>query len=279
MTRGFTKPLKPFGLPHHMYGVFELSMENTQKRATHIPIAIADKSKTGAEDIVTAPGHKSFAGVQDTPMCFLDSTIGRVRIGMTVSMPASGQETGIKGLFWNLGIFGLSFEDIEADDPDDGVALTTLYGLEKDSNADFVRPQYNGTDINGGTAQSLYVGAQSEMGLTGGDNIEGVNYNAEVIEMYLRRGGMKSKIKKTLGGFKDMYVQYEQPYKMNRTWFDPPSNTKRMNEFTYFGLGIELPQAGGDMQFYDADETTAVNHLRIGYDIYYTEYNDAFARN
>jgi hypothetical protein len=282
MPRGFTRPLSPKPLPHHMFGVIELGAEDTPRRATHIPIAICDKSKTGPEDIVTMPGHPDFAGLQDTPMCFPDSTIGKVRIGMSVSMPTS-VNNDIFALNWNMGLFALAFEDIEKDDPDDGATLANLFALEKETtsgNENYVRPQYNGTDVNGGTAHSLYVGSQTEMGLTGGDNVEGCNFNHGTIEQYLRRGGMAAIIKDCLGGMIPETVVQERPYKMPRTWFSPPGKVKRMNEFTYFGLGIEIPQAGSDEQFYVATETTNTSrHLRIGYDIYYNEYNDAFSRS
>ena len=275
MPQGYTKTLKQYGLPHEMKSSFELSMEDTTKRSTVIPIAITDKSMTAVEDNVTNPFHVDFVGKQDHPFLYPDSSIGKTRIGMTLSIPVSGQETGIQAVRGMMFTIAMSFDDVDLHDADDGTTLASILKCDNSYSANYVSPDYNATDI---TTRDLWSGASAQTSLTTNSRTEGVNIDWDTILTHLRGRSMSKKMKTIITDVTEFTVFKDRPIKVPRLYYNVPGKCQRANENMFYGLGFYCFQAGDDEQFYDADETTAVNHLRVGYDIYYKEYHDGFSR-
>lgn len=273
------KELKQYPLVHRMSSSLNLSMDSTAKCATIIPIAIANKNKADAYTINTNPYHTDRVGIQETPMCYLDSVISKYRIGMSVSMPVAGQEAGIQAVRWRLGLIAASFDDVDKEDKIGLTDVKTILQLESDANEYYCRPIYNGTDIS---PFDMYSGATSEMGLTTNSLLEGVAFDDDAYFDAIRQGTLKGALKKVMPfGLQEQIIYKDRPYRMAKTWFDMPGHTKRMNENTFVGLLVEVPQSNAtDEQFYTSTETgDGISHLRIGYDIYYNEYNNDFVRS
>ena len=77
------------------------------------------------------------------------------------------------------------------------------------------------------------------------------------------------------GGFRRHTIYSDRPYSENR-WFDVPGKVTRLNPGTFLGMYFIVPQVDTGSQFWNSGETTAIDHLRIGWEINYNEYNENF---
>ena len=270
------RDLKTYPKKHFFNSYFELSLEDELKDTFILPIAVCHKGLTSAVDVITNPYSDNYNGAVEYPMCHLESRVDKVRIELNYSMPVAGQETGIQAVRGKIGMIAVSHEDLEKDDKVGGEVLDTILGLKEHASGDYCDAIYNGTDIG---TEDMFPTANSYFSLTTDARPEGVTFDYDNYVKAMRESSLSRLISsRTNGGLRDFIVYKDRPYTSGKVWLDVPPNARRMNQGTALFLLWHIPNGLAKQQFYSASETTAVSHLRVGYDVFYNEKNNAFQR-
>jgi hypothetical protein len=265
------KPMKEYGLHHRFNGYFELQLEDATSDSFILPLIHADAGMSDPDNVQVNPYSANFEDSVNTSSTYYDSVVNRINLRLRISMPVAGQETGIQAVTYQSMPIMCSFDDLDKDVDGTNNVASFLELEYEDTNSNQVCPLWSGTDITG---SDLNAGVPN---LTTDQTPESVAFNAVNFEKELkisRAGGLLKEL--TMGGLRTHVLYKDRPFYQNR-WFDVPSRVKRQNKNTFLGLLFHLPSATQfGTQFYLADETTDIDHLRIGYEVNYNEFNDYF---
>lgn len=262
------------GRLHKHEGQFDLELEDAgDKNCTFIPIIMTDKGKTGATTTYVNPRSDNFSDEDTSPTVFVNSYVKKFQLELSVTVPPSGQETGIERLIYYWTPMCFTLDDIDADDDVSGRNISQITEIKKENTTENqLHPQWNGTDCTNGSTLHADVA-----GLTGGQTYEYVTFDHSIWEDEIENSQLKKKIKSIIMA-PDMIrsaVDPENPF-YKKQWYDLPPKIRGLNHHSFYGFLIWAPKSGELEQLYTTAETTDVAHLRFQYKVKFWEYNDEF---
>ncbi len=269
---------KEFSLKHRIGYHFSLQEHEASHvhHSTMLPLFVADQAKTEtlAQDLQVHPANDLFEGIVNTPMCFMNSRINKVRIAEYCMIPPPIDVPD--AIYWKAVLsFGLGDVDILAAD---GTSLISILGFTK--LADNILPTYvAGTDME--HANLLHADVDN---LDTTQSLEGVALQPSQL-FDARYGELGPKIRSMVDGPFINRVHKDYPYWVDR-WYNVPGRVKRMNAFSgcflYVGLNPTMADAATAassdriVSHFDDDLTIEEESLNCHLVVEYNEYNDSF---
>ncbi len=267
---------KEFPLRHKFAMDFTLQEFETSAAdfATMIPLFVADQAKTEAlaQAVQTNRANDAYEGIVNTPHCFMNSRVNKIKITEYVSIPPS---VDLPDAIYSKAVISWGLGDSDIKDPQGN---TLLGKLKFTKAADSIHPTYNGTDLLDGGFFNADVD-----GLTTNGHIEQIALSPSTLRDQ-RESSLGPKIRKMVIGPMMSRVHKDFPYFRER-WYDVPGSVKRMNSFTgcflYVGMNTVKSAAASaiEVQFsphFDAELTIDEDSLSFHYLIEYNEYHDSF---
>ncbi len=265
-------PLKHVFPVHFCLQEFESSHVHN---STLIPLWCADQAKTDvlAQAVQVNPNNDSFEDVVNTPMCFMNSRVNKIRI-QEYCRVATGTDLPDQIYHKALFTFGLGDADTVAAD---GTTILSLLAMTKQ--ADNLLPTYvAGTDLEHASLMHADVDT-----LDTSQSLEGVGLNEHVLKGRMH-GELGPKIRKIVMGPYVNRVHKDYPYYSDR-WYNAPPAARRMGPFTgcylYVAMNPSTPDGAvstleGFSAHFDDELTIEEEDLMFHYRIEFNEYNDAF---
>jgi hypothetical protein len=261
-----------YGLLHRFTGALNLSMDPTGNVSTILPLFGADQNKDATASVINVnPRNDNYAGVQNAVYNYMGSSVYKLRLRLMISIPPAGQETGISSVLYQSGLMLHTWDDLDKTD-EAGNTWGSQCQLQFETTTEHtVHPIWNGTDLDS-DGSTLPTDVH---GLTTDQTPEEVDIGDNFLETKpLRQDEFSGLYKKTFPfGFNDYIVHKDRPF-ISDNWINVPSSVKAQNKGTFCGIAIKVPES--NRQLYASDEVTNVSHLRIGYAVYFTEYNEEF---
>ncbi len=246
-------------------------MESSTKDATILPLFFSDQALADGSSIKVNPRNENYVGTTESCSCYMNSKVYKYRLKLMMSVPVAGQETGIHEIFYQAGLGAVSFDTIDKTN-EAGDTWGSKCELKKETtNEDTTHPIWSTTKLDTTTVLPTDV-----PGLTSTQAIESVALNNEFADKHSRKNDQFNGLyKKTFPqGFREYSLRTENPFTSDN-WYDVTPAAKAMNKGTFCGIWFIIPESALG-QFYDADEMTAIGHLRVWYRVEFTEYNDSF---
>ncbi len=267
-----------YPLPHSHAFKFELEAEDETKNSTIIPLFRMTEAFASPETVEVNPGNTNFAEDPGSACC-RGSIIPKVTLNFNAHIPKGGIETdklrAIKFMWWPIYV---AFKDmLDAADEKTATTLATILHLQSDATNKDVYPLYAGVNIGSGLGLSTigYAEAFGDLGMDVSNAVESVAHTDEswwdAMQYFTNRGMLR----KAVGPRRTVTVTRDRPYQYFSNNFTQPT-VKRMNPYTFCGIAFHLPQGGDKSQFFEAADTTAISHLRIGGHVRFNEWNNAF---
>ncbi len=258
---------------HNQRLALSFGMESAVVNTTTIvPIAFYDEA-ISPSTISTNPENAAFVEV-DSMNCMPDSRIDGINVEATFSMTHGALETDklhmIKCGFMEL---HTSFEDIAATDELSGATIGTVLELETESTDRQAMPLYNTVKVLEKVATSGTLDAL-QPGLTSSQVIEGVAFQPNLYYDALQYHTTKNKLKACTNGLKWFTLTKDKPFRKFKFRIHP--KTKRMNEFSFAGLMVLVPDAQTDFQYHLDADMTNIPHVDVMIRIRYNEWNEYF---
>jgi hypothetical protein len=258
------RPMKGYARRHEFRGGFYLQMEDTTRDSTILPLLAHDQGMTNPEDVHVNPVNDSYTGVSDSHECYGGSVINKLYLQLIVQSYATDMITR------TMLIHG-SFDDWDVKNEQDADKTIAQYLRVKSeaTNENQIHPDWSGVDL----ANASSLGA-SVAGLTGGQTIESVAFDADDFEEKYSHSVVSGMLRKVTSGIRTGVIYEDRPY-IERRWFDVPSNVKRINRNTFMGLLLDLPQASSHEQMYLGGDVTDPP-LYVSFKVKFNEWNDMF---
>ncbi len=244
--------------------------------ATHIPLIVADqgRSESDAEAIQVNPANDAYEDIVNTPACFMNSRVNKIKISEYYMIPKDIDEPDM--MYQKAVItFGLGDADIVAAD---GTTLVSILKFTK--GADNLMPTYTaGADLEHANLMPADIDT-----LDTTQSLEGVALAPDTLRTS-RNGELGAKISSMVMGPRLNRVHKDFPYYSSR-WFDVPPATRRMNAFCGCYLWVAV-----NPSLVDAATAAASDHFTPHFDdrltieeesldchilVEFNEYNDAF---
>ncbi len=288
--------MKEYPCVHDFKGTVGFSMEDETRNTFILPILSCDESLTAPENVIVNRNSAAFDGVpgagvtesvRDNHHCFPRSVVNRIQIesfmncdtGSSDVALASASQTHNYSVFYYVMPIKWSF-DTPRNVNDETIAsadIKSTLNITKDNAENSIEPDFSGVDMFSATSSSTDILATGVDGALTTDQLwEGVAFDQDNLEKLMKFGTTNKLIKSaTDGGLKKRMIKFENPVYENQ-WITNPSQTKRMNKFTFFGLMVHVPQVDSQHQFYHAGNMTAIEHLTWSFHVRFNEYNDLF---
>ncbi len=260
--------------PHRREISMYFELDDQAIDATIVPIIMYDEGLGTPSDRETHPENAAFAVFAD-PNCYINSRVDNMFCELTFSLTS-------KAIDDNIPAISVSFMPIHTAFKEDYIAIDELSSFEVQDILELQTeatdrqgfPLYAGTDLPEPFANSADVGT-SVPGLSVDDSIEGVAFNSGQFYDALHYQTIEGKLKKVQSGLKWLTLTPNRPIAKIR--IHQKSKTKRMNEYTFFGLLINVPVTGFFRQVAAAgDITAATNYVRADVKYRYNEWNQDF---
>lgn len=262
--------------PHSLKHAWGFGLETgVANEATIYPITMYDEGKGDPTAYESNPENASFTVATD-PNCYPDSTVEQVlaecRISLTKGAIETDKVTSIR--FAYMPVYFAFKEDYTAIDELTSLEVQDI--LEMDSTDSTDRqgvPLWNNVDmiVTHPTYNILHADVP---GLTTTQAIEGIAWNVNNYYNGLHYYTNKGKIKSCSGGLKWGMLTKNRPVAKIRIRQRP--KTKRMNEFTFFGLLIWVPKAGDFDSNQLVGDTTNITHVQASFLSRFSEWNEFF---
>ncbi len=151
--------------------------------------------------------------------------------------------------------------------------------MQHDTGNKDVYPLYSGTDLGLASSMGLSTVPYSEVfgdvGLTTDAKIESVAFDDEKFYDALQYYSNSSMLKKVVGPTHSVIVSRNKPYIYHSNKFTYPT-VKRGNPYTFCGILVWVPAAGGQEQLFVAADTTPIDHIHIMIRARFDEWNPEF---
>ncbi len=272
---------KEFGLRHRVgfhFAIQEFEASHIH-HATMLPLFVADQAKTEAlaQAVQVHPANDTFENVVNTPMCFMNSRVNRVRVSEYVMVSPA---IDVPDNLYQKAIFswGLGDSDVVAAD-----GTTLVATLKFTKGADHLLPTYvAGADLE----HANLVHADIDT-LDTSQTLEGIDLTPS--EIYdAKHGELGPKIRAMVDGPFINRVHKDFPAWRDK-WYRVPGRVKRMNAFTgcylYVGMNPSIPDGAANtgvdriIPHFDDDLTIEEESLQCHFLIEFIEYNDSFDQN
>ncbi len=266
-----------FPQPHRVSGSFAFEFDDSGLDATILPIAFYDEGLGAPSSIETHPENASFAIVNDQANCFVNSSINVVFAQLRFSLTSKFHDDNLTQLRFATMPIHMAFIN-------DYTAIDELSSLEVQ---DILMMQTESTDRQGGPLFVATKDLPEKIATTGnlGANqpfldtdvgIEAVAFSQNNYYDALQFLTIGGKLKKVSSGLQWHRLTRNRPFLNYNVKIRP--NVKRMNPFTFFGVMIVAPAAGGTDQPHvvTRDFTAATQYMDCDYDVRYNEWNQEF---
>lgn len=262
---------RQYPLFHQVEYEFGLSAEEATKDMTMIPFFWNDEAKLNPSQVIVNPRNPSWA-ISSESNCYKGSIVPEINVFIRANIPKAARVTDdlqfIDFEYMPINVAMLS--GLEAEDDKSGTQVEDILTLVHETTDKQATPDWNGFDLFNATVFDADM-----PGLTGGQTIEGINFDKEVyfdaLQWYTN-GGM---LKKETGRLTRVSLHKERPWYKSVSRFTAP-NVKRINPYTFCGILFRVAQAGTKDQVVQASETTAIEHIHFTVDIKFPEWNPAF---
>ncbi len=262
--------------PHSIDLSMLFELDNAAIDSTIIPWCLYDEGQGNPTALETNPRNASFA-VTTKPNCFVNSRIDQILGSITFAMTSKALDDNIPAIKVAFMPIKMAFiEDYTADDELSGLAVQEIVEMQTESTDRQGFPLYTGSANK--IVEKFAGGAtlHADMdGLTTTQVIEGVAFNVGTWYNSIHFQTNAGKIKSVTRGLKWITLTQTRPVAKVKIAID--SKTKRMNEFTFFGVLIHCPILGGIHQIPSAgDITAATNYVSVDTFCRYNEWNHDF---
>lgn len=247
--------------------------------ATLVTMYFADQAKTEAiaQDVQVNRAADGYAGVTNTPACFMNSRVNNIKITEYVYVPAA---VNVPDILFHKAVITLGLGDVDIISASGANTLLDFFRMQK--NADMVSPNYTGTKLE----NAGFVAGDADDGLTGTDELESIANTPDQLRN-ARDGLLGPKVRKLMIGPFINRVHKDFPY-FRESWYKTPSVARRMNAFCgcwlYYGMNETTPKAAAAQinrftSHFDEDLTAEEESISVHLMFEFNEYNDSFDQN
>ncbi len=271
--------MEQYPLPHTYVSSFGLGATSAAKAATIIPILRSSEAASGSEAVEVNPRHGSF-GVDTGMTCFNGSIVPRILFSMSLFIPEAAIATGVRHLTVKFMPLYFSFaESLKATDDKTDIEVQDILevlvgGLSKD-----VTPIYAGKLFSPGlmplSTKTDSDEAIAEWDMTTDATYEGVVFDEDGMFDALSHFTNAGMLRKAIGPIRTALIKQDRPFHYTSNNFTFPS-VKRMNNHTFCGLMVWVPQADTPGQTLLDSEITDIEHVHINYRGRFDEWNPNF---
>ncbi len=266
-----------FPQPHKVAGSFSFELDDGTIDTTIVPLAFYDEGLGTPSARETHPENAAFAIVQDEVNCFVNSRINMINAEFRFTLTSKFKDDNLQAIrIGTMPIFMAFIDDYTAIDELTGLEVQDVLEMQTESTDRQGGPLYvAGADMAEKAAASANQGANQPF-LDTDVSLEGVNFQPEVYYDALQFLTISKKLKSVQGGIKWEHLTDNRP--MIRKRFHVRPKVKRMNPFTFFGVGVFCMLQGGDTQPHviTRDLTAATQYVDVDYNIRFNEWNQDF---
>jgi len=262
--------------PHTILGSCAFECDDETLNSTIVPFCFYDEGLGNPELKETNPRNANFAVLTEEANCFVGSRINNIFSEFTFALSSFALDQ-------NLPSIALAYMPIYFAFIQDYTAIDELTSTEVQ---DVIEMQTETTDRQGGP---LYVAATDLPAKAAGPEVLGLNtpfldtdtgieavaFNEELFYDAMQFLTIGPKLAAVTGGLHWINLSANRPIIKRR--FNMIPKVKRMNEFTYAGLLLHVPTAGGQNQNFAAAEIAGgQNLIYANWNIRYSEWNEDF---
>ncbi len=262
--------------PHSIDVSMLFELDNAAIHTTIVPWCLYDEGQGNPTALETNPRNAAFA-VTTKPNCFVNSRVDQILGQIRFAMTSKALDDNIPAISVAFMPIKMAFiEDYTADDELSGLAVQEIVEMQTESTDRQGFPLYTGSanKIVEKFSGSATLHADVD-GLTTTQVIEGVAFNPSTFYNAIHFQTNAGKIKNAVRGLKWITLTQNRPVATVKIRID--SKTKRMNEFTFFGVLIHCPILGSNFQIPSAgDITAATNYVVVDTFCRYNEWNHDF---
>ncbi len=266
-------------LPHNFEYQFSLAAENATKDATIITLFRSSQAVNAAESIEVNPTNASF-GEETGPLNQMNSIVPKVSFNMKCSMTKGAIETDkMRSLqFKWMPIYTAFLDSLEAYDIKSNQQIEDILELQHDVTNQDTYPLFSNVDLGTNVMPMSTKNATEvfgDVGLTTDTKLESVAFDEDDFWDTLSYKSNAAKLRKQIGQIHNVNVTRDRPYSYYSNNATFPT-VKRGNMYTFCGILIWLPQAGGLGQVFKSGDTTDIDHLYVTASVRYDEWNPDF---
>lgn len=227
---------------HDFHGSFSMYIRDSlsTRSSTIIPIIMNDDERGDPMDFNANPEHSAWVEVSK-PNCFPDSEIRSMKMTLRIIV-AKGTASQSSNFDIEYALISCAFpEDLDALDEKSGLTFKEVLELQKEATDRQTYPLWSAIDMTDASILSTGI-----PGLTASQAIEGVNFDKEVLMDQLRYGKIKGLLKKCLPiGYRRTTLRAGTTtgFTKKLTFNFVPRNAKFINQYTFLGLLVRVPQA------------------------------------
>ncbi len=262
---------RPHNFDHSWYHGLETAVSNV---TTIYPLVMQDEGLGAPSSYAAHPENAAFVEAAETN-CYTDSKIdnilARIEFSLAKGAVATDKLNAIKIAY--MPIFMSFLEDYTAIDDLSSSEIQDILELTTESTDKQGYPLYNDVKMVEKYANSALMPTKSP-GLTTTQVLEGVAFSHGSYYDMLHYMTNSGKLKVTQGGMKWLTLTPNRPIANINIHLRP--KVKSMNKYTFFGVMITVPAAGGKFQIPVSGDTTNINHVGVITHVRYNEWNENF---
>lgn len=269
-----------FPLPHAFGGQFTLEGEDETLNSTYINLIRASEEAVDVENVNVNPGHAGF-GKDTGPMIHMGSIVPRMQFTLHAHITKVGIVTdALRSLRFTWMPVYIAFLDmLEAEDTKTGVQVEDVLELLHDTTNKDVTPLYSTINLTGAqvipTSTIPFTEVFGTYNLSANIVNESIAYDQNLLFDALQFNSNRGMLSKAIGKIHNVTLTRDRPYTFHSNNFTHPT-VKRGNPYTYCGVLVHLHQGDSGFQTFDADEVTAIEHLKVSWSCRYDEWNPHF---
>lgn len=266
--------LKFFPRPHNTTNSWSYELDDSTIRATIYPIVMYDEGK-GAPDTYNAnPEHASFSDTQ-APNCFVGSRINNINTTLEMSVTTAFFDDNLTAVKYAYMPIYTSFkEDLTAINEKTSEEVQDILELQSESTDRQAYPLWNGSKMAERFTNSGQLHTDVP-GLTTNQKIEAVTFSIDAFYDNLQYYTTAGKLKKCIGGLKWGTLSRTSNHKTHKIRF--PTKIKALNEYTFFGILVIVPQVDTEYQIpHTADITASTKYVNASIKTRFNEWNQGF---
>ncbi len=272
-NRRMTK-METYANPHVLLHSMFFELDNAAIDTTIYPLMNYDEGRGAPSALETNPQNASFV-VDTSPNCFINSRVDKITSSLKFSLTSKAIDDNIPAIQVSFMLIKMAFkEGYIAIDELTSEEVQDVLELQTESTDRQGFPLYNGTKIVEKFSGSATLHANVD-GLTTTQVIEGVTFSESTFYNALHYKTTSGMLKSSTRGLKWLTLTPNRPVAKVTLHID--SKVKRMNEYTFYGLLINVPIASSQYQIpVTADITAATNYVSVDVNCRYNEWNLEF---
>jgi len=275
VPKGYLRAEHP--LPHNLKFDFQMGMETgVPNQATYLPLIMNDEALVNADAVNANPRHASFAEA-DHSYCHHDSIIPKMMVSFKAKMTKGAIVTDeVRHIVFNwMPVYTSFLNRLEAEDSKTAVQIEDILELTHETVGKSVVPTWSGSNITGDNIELHATPTTALMGLTTNAIPESVIFDKDQFYDALQFMTNAPMLRKVIGRMHTVHLTRDRIYSFYSSNFTNPM-VKRINDYTFCGILVQIPQAGTPDQMILAADTTAIDHVAFAAQVRYDEWNSEF---